>query len=243
MKRKLLRAAIAAAAATFGAPAYAADVAPIPYTPPPPPYMLYNWTGFYVGAHFGGAFGVETESLLGGSFSTDPSGVLGGIQLGYNYQFSPTLLLGVEAELSWTSASGSASGAFPGVAIALTSNHNWYDTLTARVGWTNNNWLFYAKFGPAWMNADYALTVTAGGAAAGSSFNATRPGFAVGVGAEYAFAPQWSAKVEYEFLDFGTDNFAYASVVGIPVGINTQVHEVKVGVNYHFTPRGLFDRW
>jgi outer membrane immunogenic protein len=241
MKFKSLLAAAAAAAVAFCTQAHAADVAPLPYYKEPPPYMLYNWTGFYVGVHFGGAFGVESESLLGGNFSTNPSGVLGGVQLGYNYQFSPNLLVGVETELSWTSATGNVTAAFPGIAAALNSSHNWYDTLAARLGYVQNNWLFYAKLGPAWMNADYAMSVAGLGT---SSFNATRAGFMVGVGAEYAFNPNWSAKIEYSFLDFGTDNFAYAFAgVGVPTNIDTQVHEVKVGVNYHFQPGGLFGRW
>jgi outer membrane autotransporter protein len=241
MNGKLLLATVAAAAVTAMtcyAPAHAADVLARPYEKVPPPIMLYNWTGFYVGAHFGGAFGAEDQTLPGLTLSTDPSGVLGGLQAGYNYQFSPNWLVGVETELSWTSARGSAAATVAGAAVALTSTHNWYDTLAARFGIVQNNWLFYAKVGAAWMNADYALGVTGVGT---STFNATRPGFVVGAGAEYAFNPSWSAKLEYAFLDFGTDNFAYA--IGVPVGINTQVHEIKVGVNYHFVPGTLFGRW
>jgi outer membrane autotransporter protein len=244
MNGKLLRVTVAAAAAaatTLCSPAGAADISAAPYAPPPPPLMLYNWTGFHVGAHFGGAFGSDSESLGGGTFSATPSGVMGGLQFGYDFQFAPTLVAGVEAELSWTSAQDSAAAALPGIGLNLSSTHNWYDTLTARLGYAMGTWLFYAKFGAAWMNADYTLTATAAGIGGTSSFNATRPGFAVGAGAEYAFNPAWSAKVEYQFLDFGTDNFAYP--IGIPVGIDTYVHEVKLGVNYHFVPGAFFSRF
>lgn len=244
MVRKLLCATVAAiaAAGTLAiASAQAADILPRPYDKVPPPFFLYNWTGFYIGAHFGGAFGIESESIPAGSFSTDPSGVVGGFQLGYNYQFSPNWLAGVEGELAWTSATGNATVTVgPGVAAALSSNQNWYDTLAGRVGFTNNNWLFYAKLGFAWMNANYGLT---GAGLGGASFSATRSGFVVGAGAEYLFNPNWSAKIEYDFLDFGTDNFAFAAAGGVPVGINTQVHEIKIGVNYHFTPGMLFGRF
>jgi opacity protein-like surface antigen len=244
MNGKLLLATVAAVAATaitLYTPAHAADVVARPYLKAPPPIMLYNWTGFYVGAHFGGAFSSEDQSLLGLSLSTDPSGVLGGLQYGYNYQFAPDWLVGVEGELSWTSANGSAAGTVAGTALALTSTHNWYDTLAARFGYVQNNWLFYAKVGAAWMNADYALAATGVGA---SSFNATRPGFVVGAGAEYAFTPNWSAKLEYEFLDFGNETFGYPfGGIGVSTNINTQVHEIKVGVNYHFVPGTLFGRW
>jgi opacity protein-like surface antigen len=245
MNRTGLLATVAgiAIATTVLAPANAADILARPYQPVPP-VMLYNWTGFYIGAHFGGAFGVEDESIPAGTFSTDPSGVVGGIQLGYNYQFSPNWLAGVEGELAWTSAVGNVTATVPGggapIGVTLSSNHNWYDTLAGRIGYIDGAWLFYAKLGFAWMNADYGIT---GLGIGGASFNTTRAGFVVGAGAEYAFNPNWSAKIEYDFLDFGTDNFGFAAAGGVPAGINTQVHEVKVGVNYHFTPGTLFGRF
>ena len=68
-----------------------------------------------------------------------------------------------------------------------------------------------------------------------------RSGWTIGAGAEYRFTPAWSAKLEYDFLDFGTNNYGFA--VGGPTAINTQVHEIKVGVNYHFMPGTLFGRF
>jgi opacity protein-like surface antigen len=234
-------AAASAVAAALCAPAGAADLrpyAPGPYAKEPMPLMqpLYNWTGFYVGANFGGAFSSESVTATGvSSFSTDPSGVLGGVQLGYNYQFSPNYLVGVEGELDWTSASGTST---PTAGALFTSNHNWYDTLDGKVGWVQGNWLFYAKLGFAWMNADYSLAALG----MGSSINGTRVGFNVGAGAEFMIAPQWSAKLEYNFLDFGTDTYNFvAPIVG--TSVNTQVHEIKVGLNYHLPPGMLFGRW
>jgi outer membrane autotransporter protein len=188
---------------------------------PPPPMAYDEWSGFYVGAHVGGATSSETIS----GESTDPGGVLGGLQAGYNYRLAPNWLIGIEGELSWTSASGSSPD--------FTSNHHWYDTLDARLGYEiNRGWLIYVKGGAAWMNADYS--------AFGGSTNVTRFGGDIGVGVEYMFAPQWSAKAEYTYLDFGTDN------IGFPLqgsGVNTQVSEFTVGVNYHFAPGSLFGRW
>jgi outer membrane autotransporter protein len=191
-------------------------------TKSPPPPMAYDvWSGFYVGAHVGGATSSETIS----GESTDPGGVLGGLQAGYNYRLAPNWLIGIEGELSWTSASGSSPD--------FTSDHHWYDTLDARLGYEiNRGWLIYVKGGAAWMNADYS--------ALGGSTNVTRFGGDIGVGVEYMFAPQWSAKAEYTYLDFGTDN------IGFPLqgsGVNTQVSEFTVGVNYHFAPGSLFGRW
>jgi len=245
MNGKLAIGKIAAAGAVaigLCAPADAADLARVPrYAPPPLPLMqpLYNWTGFYVGAHFGGAFSSEDVTAGGvASFSTDPSGVLGGFQLGYNYQLSPNWLVGVEGELSWTSASGTATFGNAIIGGSLSSNHNWYDTLDGRLGWAQGNWLLYMKLGLAWMNADYATTV-AGAVFGNSSINTTRVGFNVAAGAEFMIMPQWSAKVEYNYLDFGNDTINL--IVGSQV--NTQVHEFKIGLNYHWVPGTLFGRW
>jgi len=230
-------AAVGAVAIALCVPAAAADLGARPvYTKAPPPMLqpLYNWTGFYVGAHFGGAFSSESET---GGISTDPSGVLGGVQLGYNYQFAPNWLIGLEGEMSWTSASGNSNFISGPTAITFTSNHNWYDTLAGRLGFVQGAWMFYAKGGAAWMNADYAVSGVPFGA---SSINATRNGWTVGAGAEYMIAPSWSAKLEYAYLDFGSDTFGFG---GVGTNVNTQVHEIKVGLNYHLPPGTLFGRW
>jgi outer membrane autotransporter protein len=177
------------------------------------------WAGFYIGGHFGGVTSSETVDGL----STDPSGVLGGLQAGYNYMVAPNWLVGIEGELSWTSAKGTN-------ADGVKSQHKWYDTLDARLGYVmTGGWLLYAKGGAAWMKQDLSVD--------GLSDSLTRSGWNLGAGAEFMLAPQWSAKAEYSFLDFGKDN----SPVFGPV--DTRVHEFKVGVNYHFVPGTLFGRW
>jgi outer membrane autotransporter protein len=193
---------------------------------PPPPLMqpIYTWNGFYVGGHFGGVSTREDATDGVTTVSPDPSGVLGGVQAGYNYQLAPNWLLGVEGELSWTSASATN--------LDFNSRHNWYDTFDGRLGYVMGPWLLYAKGGVAWMNADYSVP--------GASVNVTRTGWNIGAGAEFMIAPQWSAKAEYNFLDFGTDNLGFP-LAGI--GVNTQVNEFKVGVNYHWVPGTLFGRW
>ena len=235
-------AAAGAMAAALCASAEAADLSRAPaYTKAFPPLVqpLYNWTGFYVGANFGGAFSSESVSNLG-SFSTDPSGVLGGVQMGYNYQFSPTMLVGVEFEMDWTQATGNSTFTTGPTVGSLTSNHNWYDTLDGRLGWVMGSWLLYVKGGVAWMNADYLVT-TGGGVFGGGASNITRVGWNIGVGAEFMIMPQWTAKAEYNFLDFGTDSVNFPIVPNV----NTQVHEFKVGLNYHIAPGTIpfLGRW
>jgi outer membrane autotransporter protein len=225
MKGKLAAANVAAVSAlALCASAYAADLR---RAPPPLMQPILTWNGFYVGGHVGG---VSTREDATDGFVTalpDPSGVLGGLQAGYNFQLAPNWLIGIEGELSWTSASGT-DAAFPG----FHSQHNWYDTFDGRLGYVMGDWLFYAKGGVAWMNADYSLP--------GLSVNTTRTGWNIGTGAEFMIAPQWSAKGEYNFLDFGTDNLG-SPLAGIAV--KTEVHEFKLGVNYHWVPGTLFGRW
>jgi opacity protein-like surface antigen len=240
MKRKLTAslAAISGVVLGFCIQAEAADIAAQPYVkvPPSPPY---NWNGFYIGANFGGVFTKERASA--GSdfleapsiFSSNPSGVLGGLQFGYNLQFAPQWLIGIEGELDWTSAQGTANAFGPAATVTLTSNHNWYDTIDGRLGYMMGPVLIYAKGGAAWMNSDYALT--AAGAITGlSSVKATRDGWTAGGGLEAFIMPNWSAKLEYDYLDFGHYNYSFSPVTAFD--FKTEVHEIKVGVNYHLLP-------
>jgi len=233
---------LVAAASAISSPAQAADVSPR-YAKAPAP-LLYNWTGFYVGANFGGAISAgETVSTPLGVFASDPSGVLGGVQAGYNYMFAPDWLIGIEGEFDWTAAQGIANYIDSTNAATLTSHHNFYDTLDARLGYVLGPWLFFAKGGAAWMNADYMLLGNGAGLAFNTSntINTTRPGWTIGAGAEYMLSPYWSVKAEYDYLDFGNQTFNFGiPIVGPSLGISTRVHEVKFGVNYHWLPENLF---
>jgi opacity protein-like surface antigen len=203
-----------------------------------PAIPSYGWSGTYMGANFGGAFSNEDVNTPIGISATNPSGALGGVQLGYNYQFSPWLL-GVEAEFDWTSAEGTTNFINPAAALSVTSDHKWYDTLDGRLGYTLGSWLFYAKGGVAWMNADYRLAVNSG-LVGSASTSLTRTGWNVGTGVEYLLWPRVSVKVEYNYLDFGTGSLGLATPFGLGVTARTQVNEVKAGLNVHWAPGTLF---
>src|SRR6516225_10501554 len=123
------------------------------YIPPPPPVPLfYNWTGFYAGGH------------LGVGWDDGNSGFLGGGQVGFNYQFNPPWVLGVEADIAGTTIKDTvnASFVFPG-AIATTSataSLDWVSTLAARFGYAFDRWLVYGKVGGAWAHATANLSAS-----------------------------------------------------------------------------------
>jgi opacity protein-like surface antigen len=226
-------AGVAVLMATLSAPAGAADLIAVPqrYVP------TTIWTGVYIGGHAGGAFGGEdaTNPAIGTpvTYSTNPSGVIGAAQAGYNYQFSPSFLVGVGADMSWSAASGNYNFATTTATGAnatgiFNSNENWYSTAAGRFGYVIGNYMLYAKGGGAWMNADYSLAVS--GPFAGGSANLTRSGYVAGGGAEWMFFPGWSAKVEYNYLDFGS-KFVPLGVVGATV--NSHASMFKVGVDWH----------
>jgi outer membrane immunogenic protein len=198
---------------SFGTSASAADLPPA--SPPPPPVVapVSPWTGFYVGAHIGGVTSRETVDGFG---SIDTGGVIGGLQAGYNLQFAPAWLVGIEEEISFTTAGGSKLG--------FESRPNWYDTVDARLGYILpwDGWMVYGKAGVALVEVDYAGFIAA---------SQTRVGWNVGVGVEYLIAPQWSVNAEYNFLDFAKEN-----APGTLNGVDTQVNQFMVGLNYHFAP-------
>jgi outer membrane immunogenic protein len=222
--RKVTLSLLTVAGLALGAQsASAADLRrPVYKAPPPAVVAAYNWSGFYVGGHLGYGWSSEegTDLLTGATGSTDPDGFIGGVQAGYNWQ-ADRWVFGVEGDWSWSGGDGSTTLAGPSFA----SDHTWYATLTGRVGYAWDNWLWYVKGGAAWADSEYTL-------AGFGTVTDTRVGWTLGTGVEWALGPQWSAKLEYNYLDFGKDTFNFGAFG--PVDVDTQVHLVKAGLNYRF---------
>ena len=251
--KKILLATVALTALSIAAPALAADMAPA-YTKAPPmaPMAVYNWTGFYIGGHIGGGWANQGSVELApgtGAFPTgtvftgkDLSGFLGGVQGGYNWQFS-NIVLGIEGEYTWADVSGSASTvstvpAFLGFTANTTAKLQDIALVTGRVGYAANNWLFYFKGGGAWgQGKSFSINNNANGTLFDTTSSSTdRSGWVVGVGAEWGFAPNWSAKIEYNYIDFGSSNVTLNSSLNTQsfVSSSETVNIVKAGVNYRF---------
>ncbi|HET9159451.1 MAG TPA: outer membrane protein [Caulobacteraceae bacterium] len=205
MKRSVLAAAVAVLMA--GA-ASAADLGrgPAPYYAPAPMGGGYNWGGFYAGVNAGYEWGKVSNT------SGNPSGLAGGIQGGYNWQ-NGQFVYGAETDLQ-------LSGADDTFAPWKFSNP-WFGTLRGRVGYAMNNILFYGTGGLAYGDLKGEL----------NSLTETKTefGWTLGAGMEVGLAPNWSAKVEYLYMDLGSRSF---SITGNENGFSASV--LRLGVNYHF---------
>ena len=207
MNRFVLR-TLALIAAAWTLSAQAADMnygARAPYTVTQP-LNGYSWAGPYIGGNLGYAWGSVANN------PTKPSGFAGGVQAGYNFQTGPWVF-GIEGDIQ-------ASGAEQTFAPWKFSNP-WFGTLRGRAGYALNNVLFYGTGGLAFGELR-ANTF-------GLSESHTNAGWTLGVGAEMGFAPNWSAKVEYLYVDLNNSNFV---ITGASNGYRFGL--VRAGVNYHF---------
>jgi outer membrane immunogenic protein len=248
MKRIVL-ASVGLASLSFAGNALAADMAykAAPMAPPP----VYNWTGFYLGGNIGGGWGdLKSTELPPGSlafpagtgFATNNlSGVLGGVQGGYNWQpANNNFVFGVEGEYSWADLNGTATtiSAVNGFNSTVNAKLKDIAMATGRLGFAANNWLLYAKAGGAWGQGNSFGTVTTpGGAFFGNTSTSTnRTGGVIGLGVEWGFASNWSAKLEYDHVDFGGSDISVASTASPTTFVHTseKVDIVRAGVNYRF---------
>ena len=231
--------------------AMAADLplkAPV-YQPPPP--TVYSWTGFYIRANIGGVWGdpkvnYQPNDLVSLSLfknlrgaplpaSIDTSGVLGGLQAGYNWQIGPALI-GAEADIDWSDAKGSVSregtispiAQIPAAVIAA-DKVNWLGTVRARLGYLPTpNLLVFGTGGFAYGEVERSGAYTASrfnsgilipfgyqcsanvpcfsGATSNTAF-----GWTVGGGLEYAIARNWTLRGEYLYVNLESNSFTEAA--------------------------------
>ncbi len=249
---------VVAAATMMAAPARAADMAVPGYYPPKAAYMppaVYDWTGVYVGGHVGGGWLNDTVTwntttplmIAGSTAKVQPLGFIGGGQVGANFEFS-SWVVGVEGTFTASGIDGStpvpalpgARGA-PGTATQerVTSTPQWLATATGRFGYAANTLLIYVKGGGAWMHVEYAHEAMSGAVDVSTVLQPTRSGFVVGAGLEYGMTENLSAKLEYDFYDFGSANYTFTlGGIATPVSVKSQLHAVTVGLNYRWNWAG-----
>jgi outer membrane immunogenic protein len=256
--------AIAVIAALVGTPVLAADMAVKAPPPAAPPAPIYSWTGFYVGVDGGGAWTDGTSTMnpipspaawnrLPDSFDLRTSGGLLGMYAGYNWQFSPTWLIGIEGDWShlWNNASASATDvSFAGVPFvgsvptSMSRDLDWLATLRGRVGFLpSNNVLLYATGGVAWGDVHYTASLSS--VPPGTLWNAdmrvTETGFVVGGGLEWMVAHNVILRAEYLFHRLNGDS---VTVSGVPANFpgflinytwnRFDVNVLRGGVSYKF---------
>jgi outer membrane immunogenic protein len=228
--KKFLLATVALVA--LAAPAFGADMGARPYYNKAPAYAapLYNWTGFYLGGHLGGAFS-GSNNFNGLVLSDYSARLLGGIQAGADYQFAPNWVVGAEGQYSWL-GKNNLNATFPNGMI-FNNDQRAIASITARVGYTWGPGLAYVKGGYAY--SDNSERVTLAGVPTAFLLNGNHSnGWTVGTGVEYMFAPNWAVKGEYMYYDFGTTRFVAPAALAPFGSFRTDDHTLKLGVNYRF---------
>lgn len=246
MKSGICVAALLVGAWTCGA-ASAADLSRPLYTKAAPIAvpMAYNWTGFYVGANVGGSWGRQdtrfdstTVSIIN---SNHLDGVIGGGQIGYNWQLGSPWVFGIEADFQGSGQKHSdvlASLAGGTTSLSYENKLDWFGTVRGRLGYAigdRGTWLPYITGGLAYGDSKISGSGTVlGTTAVAFSQSDTRVGWTIGAGIEWAFADRWSAKLEYLYMDLGHDPaIALTPTTSITTGRLTD-NVARVGVNLHF---------
>src|SRR5215212_209311 len=245
--KKFLLGTVALVALGMAAPAYAADLAPRPYTKAAPlPMMaaIYDWSGFYIGINGGGGWSHKCWDVINDGFGIIPAsaqgchdatgGTVGG-QIGYRWQAS-SWVFGLEAQGNWADFKGSnTSLLFP-----LNRNESRIDAFglfTGQIGYAWNNALLYVKGGAAVTDDHYRVHDIPTGFQTDRA-NETRWGGVVGSGIEFGFAPNWSVGFEYDHLFMGDRNI---DTFGVPSGLFSGTDRIRqdvdlatVRLNYRF---------
>jgi outer membrane immunogenic protein len=261
--KRLLFALMAASALAGGiGTATAADVAPY-YRAPPVVVPYYNWTGFYVGANIGGAWSNNDAlwsplpaSATFGAFpiagNAGGSSAIGGFQAGYNWQFAPTWVAGLEADWSWAKTGGSfnqpwvsnpGSAAVAGSFTNMGSTLDWVSSLRARLGYlVLPNLMAYGTVGGAWGKIDYTASNSGGVIpyATSTAFSNTQGGWVAGGGLEWMVTNNWLLRGEYLYYGLNSSPSVVVSP-GIPGALpsgyswsSTNVSVARAALSYKF---------
>jgi outer membrane immunogenic protein len=270
MKRLLI--GISAAASLLATGAFAADL-PVkqPVYTKAPVYVdpVYDWTGFYVGGNVGYSWGRSSDTstitntagtiLFTSADKTDLNGIVGGGQFGYNWQMQ-NWVFGLEADIQGTDEKGTRNftcpqstctptfgqiAVFPGppVPVALSQKIDWFGTVRGRIGvLAAPKVLLYATGGLAYGEVDSSAVVGAAGTPF-STVSSTNVGWTLGAGIEGAIGGNWTARLEYLYLDLGRVNGSFLTTIGglgggvLSSNYSSRITDniLRVGINYKFS--------
>jgi len=226
--------------------------------------VFNDTTGAALGApSFFGTASAASAASIANDASLSNTGVIGGGQIGYNWQFNNSFLAGLEADIQGTTLSSNASAAGAGTepstgslvstTSSLTKSLSYLGTVRGRLGFlATPTLLAFGSGGLAYggMNFTNGLFQTSSNAnfppsAVSANYSDARIGWTAGGGLEWMFAPNWSGKVEYLYYDLGTASAANVLSAAIRAGnllygafyqssTHFNGHVVRVGLNYHF---------
>jgi outer membrane immunogenic protein len=252
----------------LGRSALAADLAP-----KAPPAPDWNWTGLYAGFHAGWGWAVDSTGTASSAFAASPispfepvtlplssSGAVAGVQLGYNWQFAPRWVVGIEGDISATgfkttqgasTTSGMATCAVPGAAcgsVTMTQDVNWLATARGRLGYIIGPGLAYVTGGAAFANvgdnANASQVFPVASTYYPATTNTTKPGWALGAGYEFMLGNDWTLRAEYLHYGFGSVSATTGAVLPHPVAVGglsgtyvwspLNIDIMRLGLNYKF---------
>ncbi|TPK93487.1 MULTISPECIES: outer membrane protein [unclassified Mesorhizobium] len=243
-----------------------------------------SWSGAYIGANIGYGWDTGNADLLlkpgpehappdfpiediqaivdalndVGAFPTSMSpsarGIVGGGQVGYNWQLPSNWVVGVEADLQASGIKGSETQRlspqfFDKTVTTVSKNVDWYGTARVRAGYlVSPQWLVYATGGLAYGKAVIGFSTanfpeipvpnpcSEVDICANTSSDSVRLGWALGAGIETMLAPNWSLKAEYLYVDLGKKSFTAQATAPMDFNVSAKFHEqtVRIGLNYHF---------
>jgi outer membrane immunogenic protein len=259
-RRGAIGIALTAVTVALSAPVLAADMPARVVTKAPAGPLAWNWSGFYAGLNAGWGWGEKTgdrtadaglAAVIGAvpiSYGIEAQGIFGGGQIGYNWQ-NGTIVYGFEADFQASNIHDNQSVLLPTGAITAPSISNaeehlrWFGTVRARLGVTpTDRALYYVTGGLAYgrveSRADVCFPLFNGvcdGFFSGS-LKDTKTGWTIGGGAEYALDQNWALKIEYLYLDLGSDTLRLTDPINpgsfLDYRFEHRDHIARIGLNF-----------
>ena len=215
--------------------ALAADLPTHKAPPPMAPAPVFSWTGLYIGVNGGGAWGrTDPFDSVGGPGTAhhDVSGAFVGASIGYNYQFSPNLVAGLEGDVDWADISGKTT--CPNAAFTCSTHADMLGSVRGRFGYAIDRLLMFTTGGLGIGDFRYRTYRTATGVDFATPYTTTAVGWVLGAGLEYAITDHVSLKGEYDFYGFPSSTAAAGVLDPGAVKLGTNIQVAKFGVNYKF---------
>lgn len=214
--------------------AHAAD---LPIYEPVAQVPIYEWSGFYLGGIVGYGWSdkdavevdpEEEDELDRASYDVD--GVIAGIEASYFWQTS-NVVLGAQFDVAWTGMSGSEFLDAEDLDDKISTDIDWMGTFTAVLGVPWERALPYIEAGGAWVRENHKFTDSASSASTDDS----RLGWLLGAGLQYQFNPQWSGKIEYNYIFLGSESYNFEmGDEDERIKVDQDIQTIKAGISYRF---------